>query len=110
MTLAASFGLVACFASRVQRYQNHNPSWESGRFQIIDHACIEIQKVEHCGGISAMELNLFQTLSPLAYSIFHLRQAALNGATAGVSVSVGMHCIIFFQKTRRFGPRAQVPH
>ena len=45
-----------------------------------------------------MELNLFQTLSPLAYSIFHLHQAALNGATAGVSVSVGIHYIIFFFK------------
>ena len=44
-----------------------------------------------------MELNLFQTLiyiySPLAYFIFHLHQAALNGATAGVSVFVGMHYI-----------------
>ena len=45
-----------------------------------------------------MELNLFQTLNPLAYSIFHLHQAALNGATAGVSVSVGIHYIIFFSK------------
>ena len=43
-----------------------------------------------------MELNLFQTLSPLAYSIFHLHQAALNGATAGVSVSVGIHYYIHY--------------